>query len=130
MSADLEILCSIPTAARKAGCSRRAMFRRVLALYVADTENGGTCTWLLRPGPGRAMRINLSRLEAEHPQMFRRRAATRDEVEETHARLSEVERLRSEDRRHANGQGARIRELERWRGDVERRLKVIERVGA
>lgn len=90
-----EQLLSIPRLASKLGLPRRTLSRQLLALHASK---GGT--WLVRDG--RTWRVNMSRLEAEHPNRFRPRTlderltalegSTAARFDEHEDRLTSVER--------------------------------------
>lgn len=90
-----EQLVTIPRLATRLGVERHTLSRQLQALHRAK---GGT--WLLRDG--RTWKVNLARLEAEHPQRFRPRTieervttletTTTRELGELDERLTAVER--------------------------------------
>jgi hypothetical protein len=78
---------TIPSLARKLGQDRKTMFRRLKMLHAGDRRRGESHTqWLYRHSATGAWSVNLSRLYAEHPEMFE--APTPEELE---ARLAAVE---------------------------------------
>ena len=73
---------SIPDLARRVGCSRSNMFRRILRLAQSDMDDTGECTWLIRPKALAKMRVNESRLLAAHPALFSAKYVSKDELDE------------------------------------------------
>lgn len=105
---DLTPLASIPALARLVGRSRSSMFRLLLRLHKRDLDERGGCDWLVRTAPRSKLRVNVSRLEAAHPALFRTRFVTRDELSEGQQSLED-----------------RVQEIEGGQRRLEKRVEAI-----
>jgi hypothetical protein len=109
MRGEIEVLVSVPHVARLAGRDRTTMLRLLGRMAEQDRATPAGCDWLLQEGPRRKMRVNLSRLEAAHPALFKRRYVSRDEYDQVLERLGDIENQLHDGNTKTNALSASIR---------------------
>lgn len=123
---ELEPLLSVPDYALRVGISRSTAHRDLFLLYAVDVKQGNPTDWFVYRGRGKKIRINVSRLEAAHPERIKARVPTRDEYEELAERVTGLEvdlaEHKADIRKKLNAQGAAIR-------DIRGELREVKRTG-
>lgn len=109
---------TIPALARKNGVPRRTLFRRLLMMHLGDRARGPEHTlWLFRHGSG-PWSVNLSRLYAEHPEMFD--APTPEELQ---AQVAEIREYSKYTRRQVNALYATFHDHRRAHDEAENKAR-------
>ncbi len=110
--------------AKKADRPYRSLLRQLLAVLKQDTDRGERA-WMFKIVVGGHWAVNESELRRLHPEIFERRYVSREEYDDLETRVSTVEKVAREEKKHLRAMSVRTSQTEKRVLRLETQLNLL-----